>query len=278
VPLPIADGRLYALIPRSGQDPTPLDHFGKLYTKELAGETQLFYQSDNGVVYQLTPLGGGSVGPAGPSGPAGPTGATGATGATGPQGPIGLTGPAGPQGPAGTAGTAGATGPAGAAGATGPAGAAGAAGPAGAAGTAGVDGEDGYPGFTGYDGGRNASYLFEYGAAGGLAANSFVEPTLAYIGGIGTEPSRSRVAGNGYLTRFTISTLDGAGSVNSVTMELRINGLVAGTLTINAGQSIVQSQSIAPKVVLGDRVSIRQTSSNDVGSPLYVGVLYIGSN
>jgi hypothetical protein len=118
----------------------------------------------------------------------------------------------------------------------------------------------------------------EYGAAGGLAANSFVEPTLAYIGGIGTEPSRSRVAGNGYLTRFTISTLDGAGSVNDVTFQLRINGLVAGTMTIAAGQSIVQSQAISPSVLLGDRVSVRQTTDNPTGSPLYIGVLYIGSN
>jgi hypothetical protein len=120
--------------------------------------------------------------------------------------------------------------------------------------------------------------LFEYGAAGGLAANSFVEPTLAYIGGIGTEPSRSRVAGNGYLTRFTISTLDGAGSVNAVTFELRINGLVAGTLSIASGQSLVQSQTIAPRVKLGDRVSVRQTTDNPAGSPIYIGVLYIGSN
>lgn len=281
MPLPLADGRLYSLFPRSPTDPVPLDHYGKLYTKELAGVTHLFFQSDDGTVYQLTPLGGGSVGPAGPAGPAGPQGIQGIPGPTGPAGATGATGPAGPAGPAGAAGATGSQGiqgPAGAAGATGAAGAPGAAGATGAAGKAGVDGEDATAAFTGYDGGRNNTYLFEYGAAGGLASGSFVEPTLGYIGGVGTEPSRSRVAGNGYLTRFTVSTLDGAGSVNAVSFELRINGLVVGTLSITAGQSLVQSTTIAPRVRLGDRVSIRQTTDNPAGSPLYLGILFIGSN
>lgn len=56
----LADGRDYALFPRAFQDPVPLNQHGKLYTKQIAGAVQLFFQSDDGVVYQITPGSGAS--------------------------------------------------------------------------------------------------------------------------------------------------------------------------------------------------------------------------
>jgi len=53
--VPLADGRGYALFPRAFRDPLPLDKNGKLYTKEVNGVTQLFFLTDAGDVYQITP-------------------------------------------------------------------------------------------------------------------------------------------------------------------------------------------------------------------------------
>jgi hypothetical protein len=57
--VPKSDGRGYAIFPAYSSDPTPLELNGKLYSKFDAGVAQLFFQSDNGTVYQLTPPGGG---------------------------------------------------------------------------------------------------------------------------------------------------------------------------------------------------------------------------
>lgn len=50
-----ADGRDYFLLPRALADPTPLSQNGKLYSKVVAGVTQLFFQADDGTLYQMTP-------------------------------------------------------------------------------------------------------------------------------------------------------------------------------------------------------------------------------
>jgi len=57
----LADGRDYALFPRAYSDPVPLDQNGKLYTKVVGGQTELFFQSDSGAVYQITPTGPSSI-------------------------------------------------------------------------------------------------------------------------------------------------------------------------------------------------------------------------
>jgi hypothetical protein len=54
-----ADGRGYLLIPVSNNDPKPAVLNGKLYGKIDAGEVQLFFETDLGTVYQVTPPGGG---------------------------------------------------------------------------------------------------------------------------------------------------------------------------------------------------------------------------
>lgn len=52
-----ADGRGYALFPKETQNPSPLDGYGKVFTKEVLGVVELFYQDDDGVITQITPLG-----------------------------------------------------------------------------------------------------------------------------------------------------------------------------------------------------------------------------
>jgi len=61
--LSLADGRDYALFPRALRAPVPLHENGKLYTKLVAGETQLFFLTDLGVEYQLTPAGSSTPSP-----------------------------------------------------------------------------------------------------------------------------------------------------------------------------------------------------------------------
>jgi len=60
--VPRADGRGYALLPVLKDDPAPLNLTGKLYTKIDGGIAQLYFQSDDGTVYQITP-GGAAVYP-----------------------------------------------------------------------------------------------------------------------------------------------------------------------------------------------------------------------
>lgn len=47
----------YALLPKAASDPTPLAGSGKLYSKDVSGVVQLFYEADNGTITQLTPGG-----------------------------------------------------------------------------------------------------------------------------------------------------------------------------------------------------------------------------
>lgn len=57
--VPQSDGRAYGVFPFLKKDPAVLPQNGKLYTKLVAGITQLFFQADDGTVYQITPGGGG---------------------------------------------------------------------------------------------------------------------------------------------------------------------------------------------------------------------------
>lgn len=59
MPFPNADGRDYAIFPVAKKDPVSLDKSGKLYTKLDAGVAQLFFQADDGTVYQITPVSSG---------------------------------------------------------------------------------------------------------------------------------------------------------------------------------------------------------------------------
>jgi len=61
--VPKSDGRGYGVFPALKKDPDPLELSGKLYTKVDAGVTQLYFQADNGTVYQVTPGGGAAVYP-----------------------------------------------------------------------------------------------------------------------------------------------------------------------------------------------------------------------
>jgi hypothetical protein len=91
------------------------------------------------------------------------------------------------------------------------------------------------------------------------------------------EANSTRIAGNGMLTRFTVSTLNGGGSSNTVTYSVRVNGVSVATLTIAAGQTLVQAQNFGARVQLGDRVSVQQTTTNILGSSYYIGMLWIGN-
>ncbi len=50
-----ADGRFYEFLPKGPADPIPDEDAGQLYTKEIGGVVHLFFQTDTGVVYQLSP-------------------------------------------------------------------------------------------------------------------------------------------------------------------------------------------------------------------------------
>jgi len=50
-----ADGRNYLLMPVASDDPKALSLNGKAYTKIVGGKAQLFFESDDGTVYQVTP-------------------------------------------------------------------------------------------------------------------------------------------------------------------------------------------------------------------------------
>lgn len=56
--VPISEGRAYAPFIALRGDPQPLANTGKLYSKLDGGIAQLFFQADDGTVYQLTPVSG----------------------------------------------------------------------------------------------------------------------------------------------------------------------------------------------------------------------------
>jgi len=173
----------------------------------------------------------GDIGPPGPQGNLGgpggpgPTGGIGPTGAQGPTGADGVTGATGPSG-----GPPGPTGPEGATGPTGPAGATGATGPAGASGSI-----------------REMRFGLD-GPYSSAVVPGFFDPAL-------------RVEIPGTISTFRILRRT-RGSAGTTTVNLLLNGLVIGTLSViaGAGNYATSSAILGIPIIVGDMLEAELTS------------------